>query len=137
MRSHAGAQHIVGIPNPSRPLSHRLGHCVFERGCSRCHRVDLRSEETHPVDIERLPLRVFFPHEHFTLHTHESRCRSGCDPVLPCSCLCDHSCLPHLLRKEYLSEHIIDLMCTRVVQVFTLQIDFSSAQIFTHPFCIV
>ena len=137
MRTHAGAQHIVGISDPPRPLSHRLGHGVFQSCRSGCHRVDLRSEKAHPVNVECLPLRILLTHEYFTLHTHESRRSSRCNAVLPRSCLRDHSCLSHLLCKKHLPQHVVDLVGACMVQVFTLQIDLSPAQIFTHPSCIV
>ena len=45
----------------------------------------------------------------------------------------NHSGLARAFSQEYLTEDIVDLMRTGVVQVFTLEIDTRAAQILGHP----
>ena len=45
--------------------------------------------------------------------------------------------LAHFLCQQDLSQHVVDLVCTGVVQVFPLQVDLAAAQISGHAVCIV
>ena len=45
--------------------------------------------------------------------------------------------LAHFLCQQDLSQHVVDLVCTGVVQVFPLQVDLAAAQIFGYAVCIV
>lgn len=52
--------------------------------------------------------------------------------MLPCSGFCDEFFLAHFFRKESFSETMIDLVCTRMIEVFTLQIYLCTAEFRTH-----
>ena len=45
--------------------------------------------------------------------------------------------LAHLLGQQALAQGVINLVGTRMVQVFALQVNLGAAQIFGHPFGIV
>ena len=97
----------------------------------------LGSEEFHTIDIQRLSVGIFFSHEDFAFHTQEGCCRCGSHTVLSGTCLCDQAGLPHLLCQQCLSQGIIDLMGTGMVQILSLEIDLRAAQILRHFPCIV
>ena len=94
--------------------------------------MDFCSEETHFVNIQGLTFRVFFSHENFTFHTHQSCCGCSCNTMLSGSCLSDHTCLAHFFRQEHLTEYVVDLVGSCVVQILPFQIDLSSAKVLGH-----
>ena len=59
----------------------------------------------------------------------------GSAAMLTGSGLCNQTCFSHLLCKKRLTKHIIDFMCTSMIQVFTFQINLRPAQIFCHLLC--
>ena len=61
-----------------------------------------------------LSLHIGSTHEHFTLHTHQ--CAYGG------TCLSNDARLTHLLSQQNLTDSVVNLVGTRVVQVLTLQI---------------
>ena len=75
----------------------------------------LDSEEFHTIDIQCLPVGIFFSHKNFAFHAKERCCRSGSNTVLSGTCLCNQTGLAHFLGKQCLSQGIIDLVGTGVV----------------------
>ena len=67
-----------------------------------------------------------------TALTHHGSCGSCSHSMLTGSCLCDHTGFSHFLCQQYLTQHVIDLMCAGMVQIFSLQIHFCPAQILCH-----
>ena len=97
----------------------------------------LGSQKFHTVDIQCLSVGIFFSHEDFAFHPQEGCCRCGSHTVLSGTGLCDQAGLAHLLGKQCLSQGIIDLMGTGMVQILSLEIDLRAAQILRHFPCIV
>ena len=97
--------------------------------------MNLCSQKLHLINIECLSLHILFSHEYFALHSHQSGNCCRCYSVLPCSCLGNDPRLTHLLCKQHLSQDIVNLMCSRVVQILPFQINPGSSQIFCHMFC--
>ena len=122
----------MGVRDPVCPLPHCLGYGVFEGRSTGSHRMHRRTEQTHLVDIQRLTLRILLAHEYLALHAHQCRCRRRRHTVLACTGLRDDTGLSHFLRQQYLTEHVVDLMRTGVVQILTLQIDLCAAEILRH-----
>ena len=52
--------------------------------------------------------------------------------MLPCPGLGDETSLAHPLGEERLTEHVVDLMRTRVVEVLALEVDLSASQVLGH-----
>ena len=52
--------------------------------------------------------------------------------MLACSGLCNNSGLSHLFRKKTLPDTVIDLVGSGMVQIFSLEIDLRTAEIFRH-----
>ena len=125
------------VADPRGPLSHRLGHRVFQGRGSRGDGDDLCPQQLHAINVERLAAGVFLPHEHHTGHAHQGRCRRRRDAVLPGSRLGDQTGLAHLLRQKRLPQHVVDLVGARVVQILALQIDLRPAQVLRHLGCVI
>ena len=51
--------------------------------------------------------------------------------MLTCACLSDDARLSHLLRQQDLTHGVVDLVGTRMVQVFTLQVELTTV-LLTH-----
>src|SRR4030095_6015440 len=45
----------------------------------------------------------------------------------------DHAMLPHALDQQRLADAVVDLVCSRVEQVSTLQVDLCAAQLLCKP----
>ena len=94
--------------------------------------MNFRSQKAHPIHVQRLTLRILFSHKYFTFHPHHGSCCSCRHPMLTGSCLCDHTGFSHFLCQQYLPQHVINLMCTGMIQIFSLQIHFCPAEILCH-----
>ena len=94
--------------------------------------MNFRSQKAHPIHVQRLTLHILFSHKYFTFHTHHGSCSSCRHPMLTGSCLCDHTGFSHFLCQQHLPQHVINLMCTGMVQILSLQIHFRSAEILCH-----
>ena len=57
--------------------------------------------------------------------------------MLACAGLGDDAGLAHLFRQQHLTQHVVDLVGSGVVQVLTLQVNLCSAQIFRHALRVV
>ena len=99
--------------------------------------MNLCAQESHSVHVESLSDRVLLAHVYLTLHAHHGCNCSCCNTVLSGTGLCDQAGLAHLLGKQCLSQGIIDLMGTSMVQILSLEIDLRAAQILRHFPCIV
>ena len=78
-----------------------------------------------------LTLYIGGPHKHLTLHVHQRTDSCGSHPMLACTSLGDDTGLTHLLGQQDLSDGVVDLVGTCVVQVFTFQIELT-AVVLTH-----
>ena len=49
----------------------------------------------------------------------------------------DDPLLAHFLCQQDLSQHVVNLVRTGVVQILPLQVNLAAAQVFGHPVCII
>ena len=119
---------------PARPLPHRGTDGVLQRPRSRGDGDDLRPQQTHAVDVQRLALRVLLAHENDAFHPHEGRRRRRGHAVLSSAGFRNQPRLPHAPGQQRLPQYVVDLVRTRMVEVLALQIDFCAAQFARHPF---
>ena len=118
------------------PVAYRLRASIRQCHVTRRYRVHLCAEHLHALHISVLTLHIGLPHEYLALHIHQCTHRRRSHTVLSCSRLCDDTCLTHLLRHQYLSDGVVDLMRTGVVEVLTLQVELT-AVVLTHALGIV
>ncbi len=137
MRAHDGSQTVVRVCDAARPFPHRLGNGVLQRRGTVRHRYDLRSEKTHFIYVKRLALRVLFPHEHNTFHSEQGRRRGSRHAVLSGAGLGDKTGLSHFFCEQCLSEHIVDLVCARMVKILSFQVDLRPAEVLRHFFRVI
>ena len=135
--AHYRAETIMRIVNTFCPLSHSLGNRIFKSCRARFYGNNSRAEEFHSIHIESLTLGVLLAHKYNALHAHES-CSSSCsNSVLTCACLGDKTCLAHFLCEQSLTENVVYLVRTCVVEILTLEIYLSSAESFCELLGIV
>ena len=137
MWSHSRSNNIMCVIHTAYPFTHSFINRVLQHPGARSHGVYLSAKQFHAVYVQCLSLSIFLSHEYFTFQSQERRCRSGSHPMLPCTGFCNDTGLAHLFSQQALPQCIVNLMCSGVVQIFSLQIDFGSSQIFRHLLCIV
>ena len=114
------------------PFAHSLIDRVFEHLRSALHRMHLRAQQLHAVNIEPLPLTVQLPHKNFAFHTQKRRhCRSR-NAVLSRAGFRDHTRLTHFFGQKHLSDAVVDLVGSGMVEIFSLEIDLCSSEVLCH-----
>ena len=98
--------------------------------------MDFCSEKAHLVYIERLSLRILHAHVDLALHAKERRRRRCRHAVLTGSGLCDDFLLTHTFCQQDLTDDIVDLVCTGVIQIFSFQVNLCTVFL-AETLCIV
>ena len=109
-------------------ISHECGvNCLFEGLESEADRNDVCAEELHTCHIGSLFGDIDFAHIDVALKSEIGSCSCKCNAVLACPGLGDEFLFAHIFCKETFAHAVVELMGTRVVEIFTLKIDLSSA----------
>ena len=83
-----------------------------------------------------MALDVFAAHVDHTFQTIACADGGGGNAVLTSTCFGNYPRLPHAFGKHGLANGVVDLVCTRMVEVFALQIDLRATH-FTADACSV
>ncbi len=122
----------MGIPDPERPFTQRLGYGILKRRRTGLYGNHLCAQQAHTIYIEGLSNGILLPHKNHTFHPHKRGSRGCGDTVLSGSGLGNQTTLAHLLRKQRLPQHVVDLMRAGVVKILPLEINFGTIQVFRH-----
>ncbi len=128
MHANNRANNIKSRSDICYPIPDCLANCVFECLAAGCHLPNLCTEQSHPVDVRCLTKHVLFAHVDDAFESEKSTNGRNCHAVLACPRLCDDPPLPHPLGNEDLPNSIVYLVCTRVAEILSFQIDLSAAQ---------
>ena len=126
MWSHGGAYNIECVFRVAAPVAYRFRAGIAESHVACCYRMHLRAKHLHTFYVCMLALDICLSHEYLTFHVHQGAYRSSRHTMLPSTCLGYNTCLAHFLCHEYLSNGIVYLVCTCVVEVFTFEIQAAS-----------
>ena len=126
MRAHCRTNNVECVLRMTTPVAYGLRTCVAERHITSCDRMHFSTKHTHTLHVSVLALNISFTHKHFALHIHQCADCSCSHTMLSGSCLGNDACLAHLLSHKNLSNGIIYLVRTRMVEVFALQIELAS-----------
>ena len=137
MRSHYRTDQIECGVDVGCPVTHCLVDGILQRTCAVVHAVHLSAQQFHPVYIQTLAAHIFLAHIDLALHVKQCAGSCSCHAVLTSAGFGDNPLFAHFLCQQNLSQHVVDLVCAGVVQIFPLQIDLAAAQIFCHPVCVV
>ena len=86
----------------------------------RSHRDNLRSQELHSIDIQRLSANVFLAHKNVTFETQPSCDRRAGDTVLTRTRLGNHPLLTHVFSEERLPDRVSHFVGAGVIQILAL-----------------
>ena len=136
MRTDRASNDIEGVSRMTAPVANGLVGGVLQGLVATLHRYDRCAQHPHSFHVHMLALHIKSTLIHGARHIHQRTSRSCCDTVLTCTCLGNDACLAQLLGQENLSQRIVNLVGTRVVEVFTLQIKLT-AILLTHALGIV
>jgi hypothetical protein len=103
------------------PVAERLIDGVFECLGTRLDRHHLGTEQPHPRDVERLPRGVDGTHVDDAFEAEQCAGRRRRHAVLTGTRLGDDPGLAHLLGEQSLTQDVVDLVGSRVVQILPLQ----------------
>ena len=103
------------------PVAQRLVDRVLERRAARLDGDDLRAEQLHPPDVERLALDVDRAHEHHAVEPEQRGRGRRRHAVLARARLGDDAPLVHLAGQQRLPEHVVDLVRAGVGEVLALE----------------
>ena len=97
MRSGDGADDVERVVDVGDPVAHRFVERVLQRLRSRRDRHDLRAEQLHAIDVDRLALDVDRAHVDDALEAEPRGNRRAGDAVLAGAGLGDDAALAHAL----------------------------------------
>ena len=118
-----GTDDVVRISHARDPIAHRLVGRILEGAASRSDLSHLSTEQIHPIHIQRLSARILFAHVNDAFKAKKGANSCGRDTVLSCACFGDDTALAHAQGEQYLTERVIDLVRTCVIQILSLEID--------------
>ena len=123
MRTHSRTDEIERIFGAFTPCHQGFVHGVFQGFVATFGRHYCGPKHTHTFHINVLSLHIEGSHVDATFHTHQCA-GSGCgNSMLSSTCFSNDALFAHTLSKEDLTEGIVDFMSTRVVEIFTLEIN--------------
>ena len=132
VRAHDRPQAIMRVVDAAGPFAEGFVDGVFERAGAGIDGSHLGAQQAHLVHVERLALGVLASHVDDAFHVEQRRRCGGCHAVLTCAGFGDQARFAHLLRQQRLPEHVVDLVCSGVVEVFALEVDFRAAKVGGH-----
>ncbi len=133
MRSGNAADYIKGIVHIRDPVTHRLIQCVLEGFRPRLDRHDLGIQEFHAIDVYSLSFDILRAHVDHALHPEARSHGSRRYTVLARSRLSDDPRLAHASREQRLTNGIVDLVRTGMIEIFAFQVDLGAAEPLTEP----
>src|SRR5581483_5526678 len=128
VRAGGAADQVVGVADVRHPAADRLVHGVLQRARAALDDLDLRAEELHAEDVERLTSHVLGAHEDGALHPEHRADGRGGDAVLAGARLGEDLRLAHALREQALRDGVVDLVRARVAEVLALEVDLRAAE---------
>ena len=123
VRADRRTDQVEGFIGVFAPVLQRFVHGFLERLAAGFHRNDLGAEHLHFPYVEHLPLDVHRSHVHVALHAHQGADGSRRHAMLPGARLGDDAGLAHPAGQQDLSDGVVDLVGTGMVEVFALEVD--------------
>ncbi len=95
------------------------------------------AEDLHPAHVRRFLLDVHLAHVDVTLQAEQRRCGGQGHPMLTRAGLGDDLLLAHPLGEQHLSDAVVDLMGTGMVEILTLEVDLCPTDCFAEAFGVI
>ena len=129
VRAEDGAEKIVRGANVGNPIAHGFVDGVLKRAAAGIDADNLRAQQAHPRNVERLPRHVFGTHVHDAFQTEMRGDGGGRNAVLARAGFGDDARLAHFHREQTLTDRVVDFVRAGVQQVFALEIDARTAEL--------
>ena len=133
---HRRTYDVEGVGRMAAPVADGLTAGIAQRHVTCAYGVHLCAQHLHALHVCVLTLHIGSSHEYLALHVHQCTDRRRCHTVLSSTRLRDDARLAHFLGKQNLSDGVVDLVGTCVVQVLTLQVELA-AVLLTHALGII
>src|SRR5580704_3021831 len=133
VRPDGAADDVVGVANVGHPVPDRLVGRVLERCRTAVHGHDLGPEQTHLVNVQRLPAHVLATHVDDALEPQGGTRRRRRDSMLTRPGLGDDPALAHAQREQHLADGVVQLVRAGVEQVLPLQPDLRTGAGIAEP----
>jgi hypothetical protein len=136
VRACRGTEAVIGVVRVGNPVAQGFVDRVLERARTCFDGDHLRAEKAHAGDVQCLTFGVDSTHVDDALETEQCTGGGRCHTVLARSGLGDDAGLAHPLCQQNLTENVVDLVRTGVVQIFTLEDDARAAGELAHSRCL-
>ncbi len=127
MRSEYGTENVMRIIHISNPVAERRVDRILQCASPRIDTDHFSTEQFHSVDVQLLASDVFPAHENRTFKAEVCTDCRRCDTVLARTCFSDDFRFAHAFCEQPLPDRVVDLVSSRMIQVFTFQIYFRTA----------
>lgn len=117
MRAYGRTDDIEGILSALRPGADGFVGCILQGVVAGGYADHFRSQKLHAEYIQRLALDILRSHVYGAFHVEKGCAGCSCHAVLTGSGLRNDTGFSHFLRQQYLTEHVVDLMRTGMVQI--------------------
>lgn len=129
MWSHGRAEQIKSFFGMRTPVLQGFVDSVFEGLVSALNSHHLGAEQSHLLHVRTLACHVGCPHVNRARHLHQGAHCGRCNAVLPSTGLSNDALFPHVFGQQNLPDGIVDLVCSRVVEVLSFQINLAAVQL--------
>ena len=136
MRSHRRTDDIECVGWMAAPVANGLATGIGECHIACSHGMHRGSEHSHTLHVGVLAFDICGTHENFAMHAHQRTNGSRCHAMLAGTSLGDDARLSHTTCQQNLSDSVVDLVRTGVVQVLALQ-EQTATIAFTHAPCFI
>ena len=129
MGAENGTDQVVGAAHVGDPIPDSLVDGVLQSLTAAGDPVDLGSQQAHAEDVQGLPPHVFLTHVDLALQIEQSAHGGGGHAVLSGPGFGDDPLLAHPLRQQPLTQAIVDLVGSGMIQILPLEIDPGAAKL--------
>ena len=123
VRTDRTAYDVEGVARMAAPVADGFVRRILQRLVATLNGEHFGSEHLHSLHIDVLAFNVQSAHINAARHSHQGADSCGCNAVLSGSCLGDDAFLSHASGQKNLTDGIVYLVSTRMVQVFALQVE--------------
>ena len=120
--SYGGTDDVIRIRRMAAPVADGFVRSIFQCHVTRCYRDDCGSQHLHLLYIDMLAFYIRFSHIHDALHVHQGANGGRCHSVLSGTGLGDDPLFAHAACQQNLSDGVVYLVGSCMVQVFPFQI---------------
>ena len=132
MRPGDGTDDVEGVFDVGDPVAQGFVQRILQRLRAALDGHHGGAEQMHPVDVRRLAFDVLAAHVDHAFHSVACTDGGGGHAVLTGTCLGNDARLAHAARQQRLSDGVVDLVGSGVVEVLALEVDLRPAQFAAH-----